>query len=365
MLIKAAVTNEKGKFAIEEVVLDEPKADEVLVRIVAAGCCHTDLGGRDQMAPWPIPGVLGHEGAGIVEKVGDMVQGIKPGDHVVLSYQHCGHCDNCLGGHPARCDSWYPLNFFGRHADGTTRLHKKDGSDLSVFFGQSSFATYAVTNQRQVAVVDPDVDLRLLGPLGCGFLTGFGTIVNVFNAGFGDTLAVFGVGGVGLAAIMAARIVGCQRIIAVGRHQAKLDLALEMGATDVVNSKECDPVEAIRAITGGRGVKFAFDTSGKAAIIKQAINASSAYAKICTVAMSPDTLEIAIEQEMMGPGRTIMGSTEGDAVCKSFIPKMVDYYKQGRFPFDKLCKFYKFEDIEQAFQDSLDGKVVKPIVVME
>lgn len=365
MLIKAAVTNEKGKFTFEEIELDEPKADEVLVKIVASGCCHTDLGGRDQMAPWPIPGVLGHEGAGIVEKVGSMVHGIKPGDHVVLSYQHCGQCDNCIGGHPARCDTWFPLNFLGKLTDGTTRLHKKDGTDLSVFFGQSSFATYAVANQRQVAVVDPDVDLRLLGPLGCGFLTGFGSVVNVFKAGFGDTIAVFGVGGVGLAAIMAARIVGCQRIIAVGRHQAKLDLALEMGATDVVNSRECDPVEAIRAITGGRGVKFAFDTSGKAAIIKQAINASSAYAKICTVAMSPDTLEIAIEQEMMGPGRTIMGSTEGDAVCKSFIPKMVDYYKQGRFPFDKLCKFYKFEEIEQAFQDSLDGKVVKPIVVME
>ncbi len=365
MLIKAAVTNEKGQFAFEEVVLDEPKADEVLVKIVASGCCHTDLGGRDQMAPWPIPGVLGHEGAGIVEKVGSMVHGIKPGDHVVLSYQHCGHCDNCLGGHPARCDEWFPLNFLGRLTDGTTRLHKKDGTDLSVFFGQSSFATYAVANQRQVAVVDPDVDLRLLGPLGCGFLTGFGSVVNVFKAGFGDTIAIFGVGGVGLAAIMAARIVGCQRIIAVGRHQAKLDLALEMGATDVVNSKECDPVEAVRAITGGRGVKFAFDTSGKAAIIKQAINASSAYAKICTVAMSPDVLEIAIEQEMMGPGRTIMGSTEGDAVCKSFIPKMVDYYKQGRFPFDKLCKLYKFEEIGQAFQDSLTGKVVKPIVVME
>ena len=363
MLIKAAVTNEKGKFTFEEIELDEPKADEVLVKIVASGCCHTDLGGRDQMAPWPIPGVLGHEGAGIVEKVGSMVQGIKPGDHVVLSYQHCGQCDNCLGGHPARCDTWFPLNFLGKLTDGTTRLHKKDGTPLSVFFGQSSFATYAVANQRQVAVVDPDVDLRLLGPLGCGFLTGFGSVVNVFKAGFGDTIAIFGVGGVGLAAIMAARIVGCQRIIAVGRHQAKLDLALEMGATDVVNSKECDPVEAIRAITGG--VKFAFDTSGKAAIIKQAINASSAYAKICTVAMSPDTLEIAIEQEMMGPGRTIMGSTEGDAVCKSFIPKMVDYYKQGRFPFDKLCKLYKFEEIDQAFQDSLDGKVVKPIVVME
>ncbi|MGI6217415.1 MAG: NAD(P)-dependent alcohol dehydrogenase [Coriobacteriales bacterium] len=362
MRIKAAVTYEKGKFQFDEIELDEPKSDEVLVKMVASGCCHTDLGGRDQMAPWPIPGVLGHEGAGIVEKVGDMVYGIKPGDHVVLSYQSCGHCDNCLEGHPAKCDSWYPLNFLGRLADGTTRLHTTDGKDLSVFFGQSSFAEYSVVNQRQVAVVDPEVDLTYLGPLGCGFLTGFGSIVNVLKVGFGDTVAVFGVGGVGLAAIMAARIAGAQRIIAVGRRQPKLDLALEMGATDVVNSKEVDPVEAIRNITGGKGVKYAFDTSGVATVIKQAVDASSAYGTICTVAMSPDNLTLGIEQDLMGPGRTVKGSTEGDAVCKTFIPKMVDYYKQGRFPFDKLCKVYDFENIEQAFQDSIDGKVIKPIV---
>ncbi len=365
MLIKAAVTYEKGKFEFDEVELDEPKADEVLIKVAASGCCHTDLGGRDQMAPWPIPGVLGHEGSGIVEKVGSMVYGIKPGDHVVMSYQHCGHCDNCLEGHPAKCDSWYPLNFMGRLADGTTRLHTKDGQDLSVFFGQSSFAEYAVVNQRQVAVVDPEVDIHLLGPLGCGFLTGFGSVINVLKAGFGDTIAIFGVGGVGLAAIMAARIAGCQRIIAVGRRQNKLDFALEMGATDAVNSKETDAVEEIRKITGGKGVNYAFDTSGSKVVIRQAIDASSAYAKICTVAMSPDDLTVNIEQDVMGPGRTIMGSTEGDAVCKTFIPKMVDYYKQGRFPFDKLCKIYDFADIEQAFQDSLDGKVIKPIVKID
>ena len=365
MLIKAAVTYEKGKFQFDEVELDEPKADEVLIKIAASGCCHTDLGGRDQMAPWPIPGVLGHEGAGIVEKVGDMVYGIKPGDHVVISYQSCGHCDPCLEGHPAQCDTWFPQNFLGRLSDGTTRLHTKDGQELSTFFGQSSFATYAIANQRQVAVVDPEVDITLLGPLGCGFITGFGSVVNVLKCGFGDTIAVFGAGGVGLAAIMAARIVGCERIIAVGRNQPKLDMCLEVGATDVVNSKECDPVEKIRELTGGRGVKYAFDTSGVKSVIMQAIEASSTYATICTVAMSGDTLEIPIESHLMGPGRTIKGSTEGDAVAKTFIPKMVEYYKQGRFPFDKLCKKYKFEEIEQAFQDSLDGKVIKPIVVME
>ncbi len=365
MRIKAAVTYEPGKFQFDEIELDEPKADEVLVKVVASGCCHTDLGGRDQMAPWPIPGVLGHEGAGIVEKVGDMVQGIKPGDHVVMSYQHCSHCEQCLTGHPAKCDTWFPLNFLGRLNDGTTRLHTTDGQDLSVFFGQSSFAEYAVVNQNQLAVVDPEVDLTLLGPLGCGFLTGFGSVTNVLQAGFGDTIAVFGAGGVGFAAIMAARITGCEKIIAVGRNQPKLDIALELGATHVVNSKESDPIEAIREITGGKGVNYAFDTSGVASVILQAIRASSNYAKICTVAMSPDDLTFNVEGDLMGPGRMIMGSTEGDAVCKTFIPKMVEYYKQGRFPFDKLCKKYAFSDLETAFNDSLAGKVIKPIVVMD
>ncbi len=365
MLIRAAVTAEHGKFDFRDVELDEPKADEVLIKIAASGCCHTDLGALNGIAPWPLPGVLGHEGSGIVEKVGSMVQGIKPGDHVVISYQACGCCSPCLHGHPARCDTWYPLNFFGKLADGSSRLHTQDGEQLSVFFGQSSFATYAVANQRQVVVVDPEIDIRLLGPLGCGFGTGAGSVINVLKAGFGDSIAIFGTGGVGLAAVMAARITGCEKIIAVDIKENRLELAEELGATHIVNSAKVDATEEIRNITAGKGVNYAFDTSGHASVINSAINAAANYSTICTIAMSTDDLTIGIESDIMGPGRTIKGSTEGDAVSKIFIPQLIEYYKQGRFPFDKLCKFYKFEDIDKAFADSCSGETIKPILYFD
>ncbi len=365
MRMQAAVTNEHGKFEFQEVELDEPRADEVLVKIVASGCCHTDSGALNGVAPFPLPGVLGHEGSGIVEKVGSLVTDIKPGDHVVLSYQACGSCNSCLGGHPACCDSWYPLNFFGKLSDDSTRIHDVDGNDIAVFFGQSSFAQYAVVNQRQIVVVDPDVDLRLLGPLGCGFGTGAGSVINVLKAGFGDSLAIFGAGGVGLAAVMAARITGVEKIIAIDIKDNRLDLARELGATHIINSVNTNAVDEILKITNGAGVKYAFDTSGKAAVLRTALDAAASFSTICTIAMSEDDLTIGIEADLMGRGRTIRGSIEGDAVSKIFIPQLIEYYKQGRFPFDKLCKFYSFNEIDKAFADSASGETIKPILVME
>ena len=178
MLIKAAVTHTTGsQFVIEDVELDGPKDDEVLVKIVSCGVCHTDAVSRDQLIPIPLPAVLGHEGAGVVEAVGKSVKGIKPGDHVVLSFSSCGRCRNCLTGKPYVCDDFNALNFGGILNDGTKRL-SQGGKEISTFFGQSSFATYATVNQRNAVVVDKDVDLEIVGPLGCGFQTGAGTVLN-------------------------------------------------------------------------------------------------------------------------------------------------------------------------------------------
>ncbi len=363
MKAKAAVTYEKGVFTFDDIEVDNPKADEVLVKIVASGVCHTDVGGRDGILPFPLPGVLGHEGAGVVERVGDAVKGIKPGDHVVLSYAFCGHCDNCEDGHPGACESWPVLNFMGKLDDGSTRLHK-GGQPLSVFFGQSSFATYAVANQRQCVVVDPDVDLTYLGPLGCGFLTGAGTVLNVLRPSIGDSIAIFGPGAVGQAAVMAAKISEARNIIVIGRNQSRLDTALEVGATHIINSRETDPVEEVRKITGGRGCKCVLDTTGVEQVVRQAIDSTSGYGTMCTVAMSGDSITLGIEADIMGPGRCIRGAIEGDAVAKTFIPHLVDYFKQGRFPIDKLCKVYEFEEIDQAFADSKNGVTIKPILKM-
>lgn len=206
----AAVTQCCGAdWKLKNVTLDEPQNNEVLVRIVATGLCHTDISVRDQHLPVPLPAVLGHEGAGVVEKVGPAVTELAVGDHVVLTVDSCGKCPNCLGGLPTYCYQALPLNFSGRRADGSSTIHC-DGVDISGnFFGQSAFAGYAIANERNAVKVPKDVDLALLGPLGCGIQTGAGTVMNKLKPGIGSSIAVFGVGAVGLSAIMAARVVGC------------------------------------------------------------------------------------------------------------------------------------------------------------
>src|SRR5690606_15764442 len=271
MKIQAAVTRERGAgFSIEDVRLSGPGPDEVLVRMVATGVCHTDAVGRDAaVSPYPI--VLGHEGSGIVERVGDNVTRLAPGDHAVMSFAHCGQCANCLTGHPTVCDVFNDLNFGGRMEDGTARLHQGD-TDLATFFGQSSFGTHAVAHERNVVKVDEDVDLALLGPLGCGIQTGAGTVLNRLRPEFGASIAVYGCGAVGLSAIMAAKIAGCRHIFAVDVHDSRLELARELGATHTCNGKKVDVVEEIRAASGG-GTAYAVETTGAPPVVRQSLHA--------------------------------------------------------------------------------------------
>lgn len=249
MEITAAITHGKGEsFKLEKVTLDSPKANEVKIKIVASGTCHTDMVARDQEYPVPLPAVLGHEGSGIVEEVGEGVTTVAPGDHVVLSYSSCGHCKSCLSGQPFACEYMFEYNFTGVMGDQTHRLHHHD-QHLSTFFGQSSFATYAVANERNVVKVDKDVDLSLLGPLGCGIQTGSGAVLNTLKPEGGSSIAIFGSGAVGLSALMAAKAIGCTTIIAVDIHDHRLELAKELGATHTINAKNDDPVKKITEIT--------------------------------------------------------------------------------------------------------------------
>ena len=254
--VSAAVVRKKGgPFIIEKLRLEEPRADEVLVRIVATGMCHTDMVVRDQVYPVPQPIVLGHEGAGVVEKVGSNVVKVRPGDHVVLTFMSCGHCNLCAQGRPANCVNFNAHNFSGARADGTGSLRDDHGPVHDHFFGQSSFSTFAVANERNVVKVPKEAPLELLGPLGCGIQTGAGAVMNALKVGPGASFAAFGAGAVGLSAVMAARAVGATTIIAVDVVPARLALAKEIGATHAVNAKEQDPVAAVRAITNG-GVQF-------------------------------------------------------------------------------------------------------------
>jgi aryl-alcohol dehydrogenase len=217
MKIKAAVVRqEKGPFILEDVILNEPAEDQILVRLVATGLCHTDLVCRDQHYPVPLPMVFGHEGAGVVEKVGSQVKKVQPGDHVVLTFYTCGRCEACLSGDPTSCTNSFVPNFMGRSVSGECTIHGHDGSEVgSSFFGQSSFATYSLAYERNTVKVTKDVPLEVLGPLGCGIQTGAGSVLNALNPSAGSSIAIFGAGAVGLSAIMGAVVAGCTTIIAL------------------------------------------------------------------------------------------------------------------------------------------------------
>ncbi|KIL48395.1 NAD(P)-dependent alcohol dehydrogenase [Jeotgalibacillus campisalis] len=359
MKIQAAVTHGlEEDFTVEEVELSEPKPNEVLVKIVATGICHTDAVARD-MGLCPFPAVLGHEGSGIVEKVGSAVTKIQTGDHVVLSFTYCGHCENCLSGHPTVCMKFNDLNFGGKMQDGTNRLHQND-QDVSTFFGQSSFGTFAVANEQNVVKVDPEVDIALLGPLGCGIQTGAGTVLNRIKPEFGTSIAIYGSGAVGLSAVMAAKIAGCLNIIAVDLHESRLELAKELGATHTLNGNDVDVVQEVKKITNG-GAHYAVETTGVPPVVKQSIHGLRPLGSCAIVGVTPE-MTFDVHNDIMAEGKTVMGVIEGDSIPQLFIPQLVDYYKRGLFPFDKLVKLYEFDQINEAFEDSKKGTAIKPIV---
>ena len=365
--IKAAVVREKGgPFKLETLTLEEPRRDEVLVKIVAAGMCHTDMVARDKVYDVPHPIVLGHEGAGVVESVGADVRKVAPGDPVVLTYMSCGHCKPCYLGEPVYCVNAYPLCFGGAREDGSTATRDTQGSPIhDHFFGQSSFGTFALGNERNVVKVSKDVPLELLGPLGCGIQTGAGAVMNALKIRSGASFAVFGAGAVGLSAVMAARIVGATTIIAADVVPSRLQTAKELGATDVVNSREQDPVAAIKEITGG-GANFSLEATGRPEVLRQAIEALTSRGECGIVGAAPLGAEVCFDiNDVMIPGKTIRGIIEGESVPEVFIPQLVELHAQGRFPFDKLVKFYGFDQINQAAEDSEKGGTIKPVIRMQ
>lgn len=288
----------------------------------------------------------------------------------MLGPAYCGECAQCLAGNPAACERTFELNFSGKNGHGVTPIHTEDGQDVSQFFGQSSFSTYTVANFRNVTKVPNDVDLTLLGPLGCGLMTGAGSVLNSLNPESGSSIAVFGTGAVGMAGLMAAKIAGATTIIAVDINDDRLALAKELGATHTINSMKVDAVEEIRNLTDG-GMNYTFETTGVTDVTLQALQALQALRALRVkgvmgaVAVGKKDLTLNITNEIVVKAATIMGIVEGDAVPQLFIPKMIEFYKQGMFPFDKLIKKYKFEEAEQAFADSKSGKTIKPVIVMD
>ncbi|SDI99881.1 aryl-alcohol dehydrogenase [Pseudomonas flavescens] len=362
--ITAAVTRSKGApFVLEPARIRHPQGDEVLVRIVATGMCHTDMIVRDQYYPVPLPAVLGHEGSGVVEAVGPLVQNLAKGDHVVLTYGYCGHCLPCGSGQAAYCQEFFGRNFGGADPHGNCAIEDHRGEPLhDHFFAQSSFATYALSRENNTVKVSTQAPLELLGPLGCGIQTGAGAVINSLKVTPGSSFASFGAGAVGLSAVLAAQVVGATTIIAVDVVPSRLELAKSLGATHAVNSKDSDPVAAIREITGG-GVKFALESTGHPAVLRQAVDALGGRGSLGVVGAPAlgATAEFDVNDLLLG-GKTIRGIVEGDSVPQKFIPELVELYLQGRFAFDRLVKFYDFEQINRAAEDSEKGITLKPII---
>lgn len=346
---------------LESLELDAPRDDDVLVRIVACGICHTDL----MAAPFlPQPLVLGHEGAGVVVAVGSRVRKVKPGDHVVLTFPSCGTCARCLAAEPAYCADTMALWYSGRRRDGSVTLRDAAGPVHGAFFQQSSFATHALAIERNVVRVPDDVPLRLLGTLGCGVQTGAGAVINTFGLGTGSTLAVFGAGGVGLAAVMAARIAGADTVIAVDPNPARLELALALGATHAVDPRDGEAAARIVALTG-EGVQFSLETSATVAGFQGAVDCLAKRGTCGIVAVPDRGAPFTFTARPLLAGRRLVGIIEGDAVPDLFIPRLVAWYRAGRLPLEAISECFDFARIADALAAGASGRVVKPVLCME
>ncbi|WP_030442742.1 NAD(P)-dependent alcohol dehydrogenase [Actinoplanes subtropicus] len=364
---KAAVVEGPGApFTVEEVELADLRPDEVLVRIVAAGLCHTDLGVQAGGIPFALPGVLGHEGAGVVVETGAAVTRVAPGDQVLLSFTSCGTCRSCRGGHPAYCDTWVPQNLIiGRRSDGEPTITRAGEPIGGRFFGQSSFAGHAIADERSLVKVPADAPLDVLAPLGCGVQTGFGTVWNVLAPEPGSTLAVFGAGAVGLAAVMAAAGLPLGAVVAVDRVTERLELARELGATHTIDTRAEDAAAVIAEATQGRGLDYAIDTTAVPAVVRTAVDALGVRGTCAIVGAPPAGTEVSFEVQSLLPGKRIVGVTLGDGEPETLIPQLVELHRAGRLPLEKLVRHYSLSELDAAAKDMHSGQTVKPVIRMD
>lgn len=361
----AAVAEAPGQdFAIRTLAVEAPRPGEVRVRIAGVGVCHTDLVFRDQV-PYPLPAVLGHEGAGTVDAVGEGVEGLAPGDTVVLGFSSCGGCPRCDEGLPSYCRAFVPLNYAGvRIEDGSSAYRAADGQVSSHFFGQSSFAGLAIARARNVVKVETALAPELLGPLGCGFQTGAGAIMRSFACAPGSTLVVIGGGPVGLAAVMGAVIRGCDAIILVEPMAERRAIGMRLGATHAIDPADGDVTAAIRAILP-EGADYVFDTSGHVPAIEAGMAALGSHGALGLVGVpkSPDAALTVNISALMSPGHRIIGIIEGDSDPQTFIPELLAHHAAGRFPFDALIRTYPLAEINAAIAAQARGECVKAVLI--
>lgn len=361
-IIGAVLREVDADLTVENLVLRDAGPGELLVEVVATGMCHSDVLPRQPGFLAAPPLVLGHEGAGIVRAVGPGVEGIVTGDHVLMSYTACGQCGNCLRGQPYGCYRFFSVNMTGRAPDGTAGpMTTVDGAEVaSSWFGQSSFASHTVVSAANVVRVDGDLPLQLLAPLGCGFQTGAGAVMNVIRPQPGATIGVIGVGAVGLAAVMAARAEGAASIVAVDRNPARLEVAQRVGATATVDATDADLRKELRALVRG-GLDAVIDTTGQPAVIEACIEAIRPGGTVALVGHVSRPITLA--PGSLALGKSLVGVIEGNAVPGEFLPRLIELWRDGKFPIEQLITTYPFADVARAERDMRDGAVIKPVLL--
>lgn len=365
MKVKAAVVRETGgDFAMADLELDDPRDDEILIRIKGVGLCHTDLVARDGFMPFGPPAVLGHEGSGIVERVGSTVRKVKPGDAVGITFRSCGVCARCRMGEPAYCHTMPQLNYAGMRPDGSRALREDGTAVASNFFGQSSFANYALAYERNVVKLPDGIPVELMGPLGCGVQTGAGGVMRSLACEKGSTLLVLGGGAVGLSAVMAAVVRGCSTIIVLEPHAVRRKIARELGATHAIDPAQApDLAAAIREIVP-IGVDYAFDTTGIPAILQAAMACLGPHGTLGIVGVPPPGTPVPGDLlSVITFGHTVKGIIEGDSEPDKFIPELIQLYQAGRFPFDRLIRTYPLSEINRAIADQHKGDCIKVVLL--
>jgi Zn-dependent alcohol dehydrogenase len=360
-MIQAAVLHEFGQpLVVEELELDPPKAGEVGVRMVASGVCHSDLHVAPGIHPTSLPVILGHEGAGVVEQVGSGVPGLEPGDHVLLTWlPYCGHCRECIRGRPNICENtaWYDATM----EDGTCRFHLNGRSVHH--YNTSSFAQRSVVPARTAIKVDPSLPLSELALMGCAVMTGVGAVFNTAQVRPGDTVAVVGCGGVGLNVVQGARIAGASSIIAIDVVAAKLELARELGATDVVDAGQGDPAEAVRELVPG-GVDHSFEALGRPETISTAIALTGRGGQALLIGMAPPDARVGIDPLTTTlEERSVRGSWYGSCVPLRDLPMLVDLYRDGRLRLDPLITRCGLDDVNDAFARMQAGETARSVIV--
>ena len=374
MKIRAAVLNEMGApapyaqskpLAIEEVELDPPGPGEILVKIAAAGLCHSDLSVIEGNRPRPMPMALGHEAAGVVEELGPGVDDLRKGDHVVMVFvPSCGHCLPCSEGRPALCEPGAAANGAGTLLSGAKRLHR-DGKAVNHHLGVSGFAEYAVISRRSCVKVDPELPLDEAALFGCAVLTGVGAVINTAKVPAGTTVAVVGLGGVGLSSILGAVASGASRVVAVDLSDEKLGLARQLGATDTFNAGSANAVEEIREALKG-GVEYAFEMAGSVRALELAYKITRRGGTTVTAGLPPPSHTFALPPvNLVAEERTLKGSYIGTCVPVRDLPRYVDLYRRGKLPVDRLMsKHLRLDEINEGFDLLAQGKVVRQVVTV-